>query len=209
MRTAMGFFSPSKTIRFFFFFSLFCHPAAHSQSWDWVKNSTCTKNNWSTDIAVSPALPGRAAAGGVYFNDTLFWDSFIFPPYVFSSEGGSPTDCYLLSIDNNSLIQWAKKFGGIAEDYLSAVDMDEAGNSYSVGSFGDTLYVDDDTLPIYAPQGAYNDVFIIKHDSSGNLLWAKSIYGTWYEEGEDVHVFGNGGKAFSKLKFYEAKRPFI
>ena len=65
--------------------------------------------------------------------------------------------------------------GGSAQDNLYGLALDNSGNVYSTGVFGDTVDFDPDTstFNLIAPTG--RDIYIQKFDQTGHLVWAKSI----------------------------------
>ncbi len=81
-------------------------------------------------------------------------------------------------IQRNSLAvpgwQWAKTAGGISEERSRNTAFDNSGNSYSIGSFsGNSISFDANNLP----NNGLEDIYLVKYDPAGNVLWAQS-YGT-------------------------------
>ena len=69
-------------------------------------------------------------------------------------------DAFLAKYDASGTQLWNKTWGGDNNDFANGVAVDSLGNVYIVGStnsFGNGVY----------------DVFIVKYDSSGNLIWSK------------------------------------
>jgi hypothetical protein len=69
---------------------------------------------------------------------------------------------------------WAKGFGGVGLDSGYDIATDSSGNLYTIGAFSGSVTFGNTTL---TSQGN-SDVYITKQDSSGNVIWAKSIPGT-------------------------------
>ncbi|XXT20154.1 hypothetical protein WME94_01130 [Sorangium sp. So ce429] len=83
---------------------------------------------------------------------------------------------------------WARGFGGSSTDNGRSIASDAAGNYYVTGSFQGT--VDFGAGPLTSAGG--QDVFLLKLDPSGALIWSKR-FGTPFEEiGGAVTVDGNG-----------------
>jgi hypothetical protein len=87
---------------------------------------------------------------------------------------------------------WAKSITGNYGGNSYAIVVDSIGNSYLTGSFSDTIDVDPDI-------GTYNlisngdlDVFILKLNTYGNLVWAFSIGGTLGDGGSDIAIDVDG-----------------
>ncbi|HEY1037948.1 MAG TPA: SBBP repeat-containing protein, partial [Bacteroidia bacterium] len=83
----------------------------------------------------------------------------------------------------NANLQYAKKTGGTAYDYASAITVDKFNNVLYTGLFQGTVDFDPGagTQNITAAGGG--DAFISKLDENGNLLWAKQLGGLLGERG--------------------------
>ena len=86
--------------------------------------------------------------------------------------------CLLLSMSQSRAQScvWAKRAGGIIEDEAKGVATDAAGNVYVTGyfqsatiTFGATTFTNADSTT--------GDIFIVKYDPSGNVLWAHNAGG--------------------------------
>lgn len=77
--------------------------------------------------------------------------------------------------------QWAKQIGGGHNDYVFDTKLDASGNVYSVGFFINTADLDPGTGTQMAVSNGNQDIFIIKQDNAGNLIWAKNVGGTGYD----------------------------
>lgn len=105
----------------------------------------------------------------------LFQDTVDFDPgpgtYTLSSAGSN--DVFISKLDSSGNLVWARQLGGISQDSISSIAIDNANNIYTTGSFQGT--VDFDPGP-----GVYNltagpPCFILKVDNSGGLIWAKQV----------------------------------
>ncbi len=91
---------------------------------------------------------------------------------VTSSYGAGHSSVFLLKYDPSGNLLWDKTWGGSSGETGRELAIDASGNVYITGetaSFG----------------AGYSDAFILKYDSSGNLLWDK----TWGSSGND---YGKG-----------------
>ncbi|HXB39288.1 MAG TPA: T9SS type A sorting domain-containing protein [Bacteroidia bacterium] len=104
-----------------------------------------------------------------------------------------------LFISNASFAQqtctWAKKTGGTAEDWGTAVTTDNSGNVYYLGNFFSTTVniggINLSNQPsTYSNQGA--EMFLAKFDSCGNFLWAKKAGGNDDTRGKAVATDASG-----------------
>jgi hypothetical protein len=96
------------------------------------------------------------------------------------SFGAGYYDIFLIKTDANGNIQWAKTYGGTDYDWASSVQHTSDGG-YIVASF---------TLSFI---GGWGDIFLIKTDTNGNLQWAKTYGGTYWEEAYSVQQTSDGG----------------
>src|SRR5258706_5562555 len=72
---------------------------------------------------------------------------------------------------------WARSAGSVNDDYSNATCTDASGNVYITGTFqGSTITFGSYTLHNTATGNL--DVFIVKYDAGGNVVWAKSGGGT-------------------------------
>jgi len=108
------------------------------------------------------------------FKDTVDFDPGT-STYNLISNGGF--DVFIQKIDSNGNFIWAQSIGGGITDYGNAITTGPSGDVYITGTYTDTVDFDQslDTFNLI-PNGA-NDVFILKLDTDGNFIWAKSIGG--------------------------------
>ncbi|WP_437780840.1 hypothetical protein [Sorangium sp. So ce1097] len=83
---------------------------------------------------------------------------------------------------------WARGFGGPSTDYGRSIASDASGNYYVTGSFEGT--VDFGAGPLTSAGG--QDIFLLKLDPSGALIWSKRFGTVHSEVGDAVTVDGNG-----------------
>ena len=74
-------------------------------------------------------------------------------------------------------LEWVQQIGGVGIDNGSAIVVDSMGNSYTVGTFNQTVDFDPSNNNFTLVSGGSDDVFITKLDPSGNFIWAKQIGG--------------------------------
>ena len=101
-----------------------------------------------------------------------------------SSFGQGGSDVYVLKLDRDGNIQWARTIGGASHDVgYSIIQTFDGGYAIvgSTSSFG---------------QGV-TDVYVVKLDSSGNLEWTKTIGGADFDLGKCIIQTSDGGYAIS------------
>lgn len=144
----------------------------------------------STDGADSVAVD---AAGNVY-TVGVFQGTADFDPgpgtFELTADPGS-SDAFVSKLDQDGNFVWAGRLGGIGSQGFVKV-VEAQGNLYMAGSFNGV--VDCDPGP-----GSFNltstnqDVLMVKLDSAGGLVWAKSFTGAEDQGSTDMVVDGNHG----------------
>lgn len=155
---------------------------------------------WAKNYGGSGAVAnGRAIAiddsGNVYLSGDFYGASLTTPALT---PNGMFEDTFVMKLNSSGSLIWAKNFGGIefsGPTYCRDVAVDNLGNVYLIGDFGsDSL-----TTPALTKIGT-RDVFVIKLDSEGNMVWAKNYGGDGANVGGfsiavdvlgDVYIAGN------------------
>jgi Beta-propeller repeat len=126
------------------------------------------------------------------FSGTVDFDPSLAGIKVLASEG-SGDSLFISKLDSNGNFVWAKSMGGDSYDYASGIKIDASGNIYTTGSFRGTIDIDPSltgTTNLVSAGGT--DIFISKLDSSGNLVWAKSMGGTGDDSSRDLAIDVSG-----------------
>ena len=79
---------------------------------------------------------------------------------------------------------WAKNSGSISNDYSNAVCTDADGNVYITGTFQGSMITFGNYVLQNTTEG-FLDIFVVKYDPQGNVIWAVSDGG-----GKDDYVYG-------------------
>ncbi|MFA5782356.1 MAG: SBBP repeat-containing protein, partial [Bacteroidales bacterium] len=100
-------------------------------------------------------------------------------------------DMFLAKYDATGNVLWAKSAGGTSYDVAYSVAVDTSGNTYVAGYFSSfTISFGSTTLTNVSV--GYADIFLVKYDASGNVLWAKSAGGASEDEATSVSVDASG-----------------
>ncbi len=103
-----------------------------------------------------------------------------------NSFGAGNYDIYLLKTDAYGELQWSNTFGGAGNEGNAVLS-----EPYSVQQTTDSGYV---IIGYTDSFGAGDiDVYFIKTDSVGNMLWSKTFGGALYDYGSQVRLTTDGG----------------
>ena len=142
---------------------------------------TTWPHTWGGSAADSAAAIARDTAGNIYVAGAT------------QSFGAGGSDVLLLKYNAAGTLLWTKTWGGSATDYATAVAVDSAGGVYVTGGT--------DSF-----SAGWRDVFLLKFDGSGNLLWSKTWGGFSYDVGHDI-AFDIAGNVFVAAETYSFRPP--
>jgi hypothetical protein len=145
---------------------------AQSPTFSWAKKTSGTYNEDCTFI--------RSDSNGNIYSIGIFSGIVDFDPGVGTytlSASTSYYDFYILKLDPNGNFLWAKKFGGnTGDDYANSITVDNNNNIVVTGYFfGNNIDFDPNAGTTLLSSYGLRDIFILKLDPSGNLIWVKQI----------------------------------
>jgi len=111
-------------------------------------------------IAVDPA-------GNCYVTG-FFWDSASFDKIILRSSGSA--NMFIAKYDSAGNILWARQAMGVGFSAGQAIAVDDLGNAFVTGSFGQASILFGDIV-LTTTRGS--EMFLAKYDSEGNFLWAR------------------------------------
>lgn len=172
----------------------------------WVRHSPGLTSS-SNDVSNCDVTDrfGNAFITGA-FADTVQFGSY----QLFSNNTGN---FFLAKYDSSGNVKWAKQAkvtnsNGFCVGFGLATD--QSGNIYATGDFQDTVIFDNDTLT--DPHQQYqSSFFLVKYDSSGNVLWAEqatvldnnnwNAWGLSIDNSKHLYLSANGGYGQCKVTF--------
>ncbi|MCL4275779.1 MAG: SBBP repeat-containing protein [Anaerolineales bacterium] len=110
----------------------------------------------------------------------------------FSNFFDAKLDGFVSKLDINGNFVWARRLGGVETDQIYDMAVDTIGNVYITGYFEGTVDFGLGAGVSSITSAGERDIFICKLDSNGNLLWAKRMGGTSFDEGNGIIVDANG-----------------
>lgn len=131
-----------------------------SQNFQWVRSGGSNTTDFGNGVDVD-------ASGNVYTTGS-FTGTATFNPNSVISSGGD--DVFLTKYNAAGIVQWVQKGGGISADQGTDAACDASGNIFITGDFYGTASFGSNNLI----SSGSSDVFIVKYNSSGNVIWAVS-----------------------------------
>ena len=127
------------------------------------------------DPAMGVALDGvgNVYVSGYFAGTTTFVPTVDGNVLTLDSDGGA-SDAFLAKLNPNGEFIWAKRLGGPGRDEAYRVAVNDAGDVYVTGFFGETATFD--ALELTSVGGG--DVFIAKYDTNGDVQWATRAGGS-------------------------------
>jgi hypothetical protein len=102
------------------------------------------------------------------------------------SFGAGAKDFFLIKTDAFGNVQWAKTYGGGSHDYAYSVQQTSDGGYIVAGE-------------TYSFGAGYYDIFLIKTDANGNIIWAKTYGGTGNDWAYSLQQISGGGYILAGL----------
>ncbi|MBP9082931.1 MAG: T9SS type A sorting domain-containing protein [Bacteroidia bacterium] len=103
-----------------------------------------------------------------------------------TSAGGN--DFFICKLDVAGNFLWAKSLGGLNPDVSYSIDVDINCNVYTTGGFKGTVDFDPGASAFNLSTAGSEDVFILKLDSMGNFVWARSFGGNNFDSANALSV---------------------
>jgi len=128
-------------------------------------------------------------AGGNIFITGMYGGSITFDTITLLNSGGGSYDMFVAKYDPNGNVLWAKKAGGLAWDQGTGIAADDSGNVLVTGHYGSSSITFGTTT---LTNSGFVDIFIVKYDGSGNVLWAKKAGGNHNDYGIGISTDANG-----------------
>jgi len=126
-------------------------------------------------------------SGNVYITGYFYSSTITFGSYTLNNAGGF--DVFIVKYDSSGNVLWAKSAGGNSDDAGFSIATDALANVYFTGYYGSpTITFGSYTLNNVGGE----DIFLTKYDSSGNVLWARSVGGTSVDQGIYVAADSSG-----------------
>lgn len=161
----------------------------------WAKSVGGTAFDYEHAVAVD--ANGNSYVVGEYGSTTIVAGTTTFS--VTTGGSSNPYDIIIVKYDPSGNVLWAKSPKGSYQDFANSITVDSNNNTYVVGSFDSpTLNLGTTSLTNAGGPGGNPDLFIVKYDPSGNILWAQrgddsysGARSVTVDASDNVYVVGN------------------
>ncbi len=157
-----------------------------SPEWQWAKRAGGNLNDEAASITSDNE--GNVIAAGSFRSTSIVFGS----EELTNADDTGTSDIFIVKYNTLGNVLWAKREGGNGMDRATCVCTDNSGNVFAAGNFrsheikfGNTILTNSNT--------ENEKIFLVKYDSAGNTLWAKSAGGSSYDGVSSVAAdsFGN------------------
>ena len=152
----------------------------------WARGFGGTVEDISQSVAVDSS--GNVYTTG-YFNGTADFDP---GSGITNLTPAGGNDMFISKLNASGNLAWAKAIGDVDPDIGRSVAVDGSGNIYITGNFNGAVDFDPGSGSTILTSAGNNDVFMLKLNTSGNLVWARAFGGASSDIGRSVAVDGSG-----------------
>ena len=145
----------------------------------WAKSAGGASYDYSFGLA--------ADSNGSSFIVGEFRETSHFGALALTNAFTDTSDMFLVKYDPVGNPVWARRAGGVSSESGKAVAVDASGNIYVTGHFSGTASFGTN---VFVSSGT-EDVFILKYDTVGNLLWARKGGGSGHDFGLGIAAGSN------------------
>jgi len=165
---------------------------SQNSNWVWAKGADASAEG--SDLAAD-------IFGNIYLSANFIASSVTFGSYTLTNSGTAWNAC-IVKYDSSGNVLWANKAGGTSE--VLDISTDHLGNVYMTGNFSSPSITFGSITLI---RKGTNDAFVVKYNSSGNVMWAKNAggvsgssggYSVAIDDSDNVYLSGIfGSSSFS------------
>jgi len=152
---------------------------SNAQNIEWVMSFGGNLDDFANSIIVDKK-------GNIYITG-VFYGNLEFNDYDISLTSSGDEDIFILKIDSLYNLIWAKSFGGAYIENGNSV-IDSYGNIYTTGCFRGIIDFDPGSGVSNLTSNGSEDVFMQKLDSTGALIWARSVGGQFSDKGYSIII---------------------
>lgn len=162
----------------------------------WAKGVGDAESDFSTAITTD-------GSGNVYITGHFKSPSITFGTTTLNNSGTGFNDIFIAKFDSLGNALWAKSAGNTDDDYGKSIISDSSGNVYVAGYYKSSITFGGTTLTT----AGIDDIFVVKYDTSGNVLWANSAGGAYGDQALSIAA-DNSGNVYVTGSFYSPTFTF-
>jgi hypothetical protein len=147
--------------------------------------------NPAQDIAINNDVQ-TDAAGNILICGYFYGDIDLNPAGTDLHTSAGSYDVYFAKYDPAGNWIWGRHFGGMSEEWISAICTDGSSNIYLGGYFSATLDFDPSVAASTLNSFGSTDMFLSKFDPAGNFLFVKQVGGTSPDSLYDIVLRSSG-----------------
>ncbi len=150
----------------------------------WAKSAGGANDAFGESVAVD-------VNGNIYITGSFSSPSITFGSFTLTNFGGS--DVFVVKYNSSGSAIWAKNYGGTSNEWGYGIATDINGNVYITGAYtSSSASFGSSTLTNVGG----SDVFLVKCDTNGNVLWADNAGGSIYSDGATSVSVDTSGNAY-------------
>ncbi|MGZ4034948.1 MAG: T9SS type B sorting domain-containing protein [Bacteroidia bacterium] len=158
---------------------------AQTPTWQWARSGKSVNNSIQGEEGCAVATD---IFGNVYITGNFTDSAITFGAYTLINSVEGKGEIFVTKYDAAGNVLWAKSGIGTDDDDGLGIVADASGNVYVTGYFSSPAI----TFGSYTLSNAgVNNIFLVKYDPSGNVLWAKSAGGTSADDAFSVSLCQN------------------
>ena len=119
-------------------------------------------------ISISTDSMDNVYVTGNYYSSVLSFDY----PTTLQNSGGQ--DVFIAKYNANGILQWARSAGGNGDDFSKSLITVSNGDIYLAGDYKSSFIFFGNLFLENTVNTNFNDIFIARYDSTGEVLWVKN-----------------------------------
>ncbi len=150
----------------------------------WAKSAGGNDDDGVSSIAIDKS--GNVYVAGAFNSTSITFDSIT----LINTSDYNEYDGFIAKYDNNGNVLWAKSASGKSDEEVRSISADPYGNIYMTGKFESSSIIFGTTTLINSSFSI--NMFIVKYNLDGKVLWAKSASGQSANEAYSVSTDPSG-----------------
>ena len=163
-------------------FSMFLFKYDTSGNAIWARSAIALNGNSGGAIATD-------VSGNIYVEGAFNGSKIIFGSDTLTNTIAGTNDVFIVKYDLSGNVIWAKSGGGSGVEYPASIATDISGNVFASGLFNSSTATFGSTTLTNA--GSF-DIFLVKYDVTGNMIWAKGEGDTGNDEVTGITTDASG-----------------